>query len=168
MIFNLGTQFLILIFLLVLPCIIICSKPCIIVLGAKFSQRRDSLSKSLQYNIYIRYFLESFMDIAICASLNLSFLQKGDGLSVMKWDTPFQTVNNLAFFTLTAMLLLLPFWTLGFYCKNHKKWQDPEFLQRYDAVFTGLKTDKRSSLAYTVIFLLKRIAFVLVVSLAGD
>ena len=68
MIINLGTMFLVFIFILCLPVILIFTAPCD---GWKtVHKKRIGCKKSLQGNVFIRYFLESCLDVAICASIN--------------------------------------------------------------------------------------------------
>ena len=56
--------------------------------------------------------------------------------------------------------MLFPIFILVFYCKSFANWSKRSFRVKYGALFEGLRTKKRSSLAYPIIFILRR--FVLV------
>ena len=69
MILNLGTLFLVLVLLLAWPCFLLCTIPCKRLCSC-FKTKHEASSESFKGNAYIRYILEGFLDIAICASLN--------------------------------------------------------------------------------------------------
>lgn len=60
---------------------------------------------------------------------------------------------------LTVLLAGLPFFISIFYCKNFIKLEDEEFREKYGAPYEGLDTEKRRSIAYSVIFILRRMFF---------
>ena len=67
---------------------------------------------------------------------------------------------NFAIAIMLSLLLVgLPFFIPIFYCKNFSKLEDEEFRKKYDAPYDGLDTRKRSSIAYTVIFIIRRLCF---------
>ena len=51
---------------------------------------------------------------------------------------------------------------------NFNKWKKEEFEVRYGSALEGLKKDQRSSLSYHIIFILRRFALVLVVTIGRD
>ena len=57
------------------------------------------------------------------------------------------------------MLLVLPFFISIFYMKNIAKLADDEFKETYGAPYEGLDTSKRSSIAFSVIFMVRRLCF---------
>ena len=60
---------------------------------------------------------------------------------------------------LVIMLIVLPFFISIFYMKNFVKLADEEFKEKYGAPYEGLDTSKRSSIAYSVIFIVRRLCF---------
>lgn len=60
---------------------------------------------------------------------------------------------------LATMLLVLPFFISIFYMKNFTKLADEEFKETYGAPYEGLDTCKRSSIAFSVIFIVRRLCF---------
>ena len=50
-----------------------------------------------------------------------------------------------------------------FLCVNFRRLENPDFEQRYGALYSGLAVKKRSALAYPVIFVTRRFAFALLV-----
>ena len=80
----------------------------------------------------------------------------------MLWDSPFYVVNNITLIVLGIAVIMFPAWVLIFYCRNFAKWEDEGFENKYGAVFEGLRKDRRSSLAYPVIFILRRMLLVFI------
>ena len=78
----------------------------------------------------------------------------------MLWDSAFDYFNNISMFIMGISLLIFPVFVLVFYCKKFAKWSDESFQDKYGAIFEGLRTDRRSSLAYPIIFVLRRFIFV--------
>ena len=55
-----------------------------------------------------------------------------------------------------------PFVSYKFLTKNIDKMQsDKEFIQKYGSLFTEIRTTKKSALLYSMIFMIRRIVFVL-------
>lgn len=108
--------------------------------------------------------MEGSLDIAICGSLNYIYMTTLHG--GLKWETIFQIVNNSAFIVLASAVGLFPIWAMYFYCKNFDKWEDEEWEEKYGAALEGVKKDKRSALAYPMIFMIRRFALVIIVTIA--
>ena len=68
-------------------------------------------------------------------------------------------VNFIIAGILAMMLALLPFFISIFYMKNFAKLADEEFREKYGTPYEGLMTNKRSSIAYSVIFIVRRLLF---------
>ena len=68
MIINLGTMFLAFIIILLMPVLLFLTLPC--KKWPSFEKKHNSCKESMSGNIFIRFFLESCLDIAICGSLN--------------------------------------------------------------------------------------------------
>ena len=77
-------------------------------------------------------------------------------------------MNNVALIVMAVVIVILPPWIIYFYCKNFDKWRDEEFEEKYGATFEGLRKDRRSTLAYPVIFMLRRFALVIVVVIKNE
>ena len=80
----------------------------------------------------------------------------------MKFDTFYHGVNSVttALLAITT-ILFLPFMAI-FYIRRFRQWGDETFEARYGAVFEGLRTDRKSSLGYPLLFVLRRILLALV------
>jgi len=72
--------------------------------------------------MFIRFILEGYLEIVICAALNLQYLAVSPG--GLEWDSAFLIVNNCTLFLLSFAALVFPLWALAFYCKNFAKWRD--------------------------------------------
>lgn len=105
------------------------------------------------------------MDLAISASLNVIYLRLPD--TTFSWSSFFEFTNNIVFLSFSAILITFPVFVVVFYGFNFKRWNDENFHKRYGALYEGLKTNKVMSLAYLVIFLMRRIVLVVVVTF-GD
>lgn len=155
-------MFLVFVFMLTVPCCLICIRPCRR-MTSWLDKKYKSTATSMYGNVWIRYAMEGAIDIAICAVLNLTYsFEEADGL---RWDTTFYCVNNAALFVLLFAVAFFPIWALFFYCKNFDKWEDETFEERYGAAYEGLRKDRRASLAYPLIFMLRRFALVMSVIL---
>ena len=69
---------------------------------------------------------------------------------------------------MAVVIVILPFWIIYFYCKNFEKWRDEEFVEKYGTIFEGLRRDRRSTLAYPIIFMLRRFSLVIVVVIKNE
>ena len=89
----------------------------------------------------------------------------GNGLS---FNSAFEYVNNITLFVMLAAIIVLPPWIIYFYCKNFAKLQDEEFEKKYGATFEGLRTESKAVLAYPIIFILRRFALVLIITVGKN
>ena len=69
---------------------------------------------------------------------------------------------------MAAAIAILPIWIIYFYCKNFDKLGDAEFEHKYGASYEGMRTDSRAILAYPIIFMIRRFALVLVITVARE
>ena len=113
--------------------------------------------------MFIRFILEGYLDICICAALNWLFVA-GDKDS-LRWDSTFYVVNNATLILLTLAVIGFPFWVIIFYCKSFARWQQEDFAEKYGAALEGYDIRHRSIVGYPVIFMARRFALTLVVTL---
>ena len=86
----------------------------------------------------------------------------------MKWDSAFLVVNNCAGLILGTLVILAPIFMVIFYCRKFNQWEDPDFEEKYGAVFEGLRKDSRLSLLYPLIFIFRRLILLALVTLARE
>ena len=123
------------------------------------------MSDGLRGNILIRFLLEACLDIAICIVLQLYYSDLNGGIS---FGTTFEVFNSVFSILLgIATALFLPV-SMVFYLKNFKNWGDEVFASRYGAFYDGLRTDRKSSLLFHIIFLIRRFAFTMMAIYAGE
>ena len=67
----------------------------------------------------------------------------------------------------SIIVLFLPV-TMVFFIKNSTKWADETFDERYGALLDGLFKDKRASIAFYVIFTLRRFIFTILAIFAAE
>jgi hypothetical protein len=60
---------------------------------------------------------------------------------------------------LAAGIFILPIFIIAFYLKNIDKLDDEEFQEKFGSVYEGLVTGKKSAIAYSVFFIIRRAAF---------
>ena len=77
-------------------------------------------------------------------------------------------LNSVAVIILSAIIAIFPIWILVFYCCKFKKWGKKDFKKKYGAAIAGLRTDRRSSLFYPLIFIARRFAFVFVAKVTSQ
>lgn len=68
-------------------------------------------------------------------------------------------MNNLLFWLFLLTLIALPVWSTFFIYRNFAKLSDDKFSKKYDALYDGINIKKRSSLAYPLVFMVRRIGF---------
>ena len=68
----------------------------------------------------------------------------------------------MAILILGTSVCIFPVWVFIYYCKNYARWNDNDFDEKYGAVFEGLRKDRRSALAYPMIFLIRRSLLVII------
>ena len=114
-----GTVFIALLVFLTIPFCLVCSRPCRNC-TKWFSKILSSWGKSFRGNVYFRFIMEGFLDIGICASLNVIFLLENDlGL---EWDTLFMVMNNVTLILLITTVILFPIVVSCFYLKTYSRW----------------------------------------------
>lgn len=113
----------------------------------------------------IRYILEACLDVGICIFLQIFYSDLNGGL---RFDDYFSVLNSSATIILGIVCgLFLPF-SLIFYLCNFANWGNDDFTEKYGTVFIGLKKNKKTSLIYLHIFLLRRIFFASVMIFAPE
>jgi len=159
-IWNLGTlYYLFPMFVLVLVVLILLR-----MLGACGLQRPQKwymqLRDSLFWNFLLQTTMESYLEMHLSSTVNLTSLvwssNSGDWLAAVTA-------------ILTAIVLnLLPFVLVAYLYYNFARLPDEQFKKRFGVTYTGLKTDQKSSLLRPFLFLLRRMLFSLLVTLAHE
>lgn len=67
---------------------------------------------------------------------------------------------------LSFVIVIFPFWAVFFYLKNFQSWKDEAFEAKFGAALEGLCLNSRSIVAYPIIFVLRRMALMFVVTAA--
>ena len=130
----LGTLFVTTILLIVLVFVDVVLK----LLGRKFYKvaqfREKTTQKILYWNLLIRYFMEVYINFAMCSMINLARLD---------WDTELTAVNFSNFFALLIMIstIVCPPIMVVHALKNFHAWQDPAYHAKSGALLEGLYLD---------------------------
>lgn len=110
------------------------------------------LRKQFLWNWVIRLTLETALELGFL----LVFQFQYGKLDKTKFGS---IINFVIAVMLAIMLILLPFFISIFYMKNFAKLADEDFIEKYGAPYEGLNIDKRSSIGYSVIFIVRRLCF---------
>ena len=70
--------------------------------------------------------------------------------------TFFQVIDYLITIIVAIMLGALPIFIIVFYCRNFSRLGNETFENKWGSVYEGMKTCERSSIAYNVIFVIRR------------
>ena len=162
LILNLGTVFFIILILVAFPVLLIMTRPCRSC-SKKFKSKHEGASKSFRGNAFFTFILEGFLDIGICATLNILWLN--DTSQRIRWDTSFDFFNSLCLVVLTLAIAIFPIFFIVFYLYNFKRWKNKSFKDKYGAVLEGLKKDSRWSVLYPIIFIFRRLCLIWVVTI---
>jgi len=162
MILNLGTVFFVFLTLLVIPVLLMCTRPCRNICS-KCANKHSSMSNSFHGNAYFTFFMEGFLDIGFCATLNFLWMEESG--EEFRWDTMFHFFNSGCFYSLSFITIAFPVLIVTFYLCNFSKWESELFTERYGSLLDGLRKDTRWTLGYHVIFLLRRCALIYVVTI---
>ena len=158
LIVNLGTSYLTLLAMLVIPILVLVTKP-FVHKSQKLSRAHNWIGPSLRGNMWIRFIMEALLDIFITGTVNLILFYELDDIPM---NGSFDILNTISMFLLYPLAGLFPFFVLGFYLYNFVNWGDENFEARYGTVLEGLRKDRRSSLLYPLTFSIRRILFTIV------
>ena len=128
---------------------------------SKFAkQKRSDLAKSMHGNLIIRYLMEACLDIAIC--FGIEYRYGLDGQVDLESSTLFYTVNTIVKVLLVSAVVIFPVLAIVLYLRKFDKWQDEAFEERYGATLEGLRKDKKGSIFYPFLFMIRRLLFAVV------
>lgn len=102
----------------------------------------------------IRLVIEGYMELVFSVYFNLRYAKCSFSF-LGSW------VNYFYAIIFAALIGLAPFFVVGFYSFNFSKLGDEEFTKKFGSVYEGLKTNSRSVIAFTTIFMVRRALFAL-------
>ena len=110
----------------------------ITLLFPKASCLSDRVRNYLYWNGSIRFFMETYLDFALLALLNVKELD---------WDLDFWSVrlSNYLAIIVTVLTCTLPVFFLFFYAYKLKKWEDEKFQRKYGALLEGTDQERETS-----------------------
>jgi len=103
------------------------------------------------WNWVIRLVMEACLELSFAVILNWPFIPQ-----VTTATTFMQTLDYILTIVVAILLGALPLFIIVFYCWNFRKLGNEDFEEKWGAVYEGMKTCERASLAYNVIFILRR------------
>jgi len=134
---------------------------------SKYAQEKHhSLANAMHGNVLLRFIIETCLDIAISIILQLHYADLNGGL--FGSSESFYLTNTIFTLILGPAAALFMIVMSVFYVRQFKNWGDPEFDDKYGAVFEGLRKETKLSLLYPAIFILRRVLFAIVAILFPD
>ena len=111
-------------------------------------------TKVMYWNLYLRFFLETFLEFSIVSLIRLRFIK-----ATSLVETTLSLYGLLILIMMTAyMVCVLPFLR-----KNHDLISTEEFKDRFGTLTLGLQTRDESALYYPFVFMLRRFVFSIMV-----
>ena len=104
------------------------------------------------WNFVIRLIMETALELSFCCFLNFPYLYR-----MLNPEGFFEILDYLMTLFVIVLIVIMPFWIAYFYNKHFKVLGDEEFENKYGAPYEGLYTNKRWSIANSIIFILRRI-----------
>jgi hypothetical protein len=114
----------------------------------------EKLKVKLHWNFVIRLVIEGYLELVFSVYFNLNYA-KCTFSFLGSW------VNYFYAIIFAVLIGLAPLFVVGFYSLNFAKIEDEEFINKFGSVYEGLKTNSRSVIVYTTIFLVRRALFAL-------
>jgi hypothetical protein len=147
---TMGTGYLIILGVILGLLIILFTLPCSRI--KFFGKVNKWLRKKLIWNFVIRLLFEESLETTY--SVVLAF--KYGSFSTTSFGT---AIDYIIAALLALSVASLPVFMVIFYLKNYENWESKDFDKTYGAPLDGLKKTQKSSLVYSVFFMLRRAAF---------
>jgi hypothetical protein len=118
----------------------------------------NNLVSECRWNLFIRFFIESYIEIGIAAGIQLLKIKDISNLNSLN------QIVNILFGSISAVIsnqifiILFPFRLARFIYTNRAKYEDSEFMKRWGTLFEDIKQDKRYFYVY---FLLHRLLLII-------
>lgn len=146
---SIGVFFAVAALILLIIALILCFRACSMTKYQCFKCYM-TIKNKVFYNLFIRFALQSFLKFLIAALTTLTAvdMSQKDGLE-----------QGLPAVLILALLLSLPFTFVCVLKKNFGSLQYPSKRERIGSIYMGLRTDKISALAYSIVFFIRRLLF---------
>ena len=165
-ILNLGSCAVIFVLSLALPLLIILVLSPVKNRSKAAREQSKSLTNAMRGNIILRFIIETCLDIAICVILQFYYNDLNGGL--FSNNKPFYLTNSIITVILGPAVVIFSCVMAVFYLRTFERWGDPEFEDRYGAVFEGLRRETKLALLYPAIFIIRRVLFAVVAILFAE
>lgn len=133
------------------------------------SQRLDTVSGSIFWGFWLRFLIEDSLIALIAVFCDQYSIQaNSDSDSQIQPSNPataFKLVDISILILFGLALFALPFFVVVFYLINFEKLTDKNFMGRYGEVYAGLNPERKSTIAFSVFFLLRRYIFAITICL---
>lgn len=117
----------------------------------------QKLESKLYWNSYIRFFLESYLELSIVALIRIqdfSFDSKGESISTI-----------FSIFVFSLMVLIIPGAWAILYVSNQTTLDSTQFKAKFEELYDQLDTKRKEALFQPILFLLRRMTYTLSVVL---
>jgi hypothetical protein len=129
-------------------------------------KKMESTRKSLYWNSFLVFLVEGSLEIYIGIFLNLTYQRVGEekegggGAYFGPWNNRFDIFNNSMLILMLVSTSLILFFIGFFYMRNYDSWEDEKFEEKYGSIIEEINKDKRTSLLWVILFLVRRMLFV--------
>ena len=126
----------------------------------KLHRPSSKIGTLLYWNSFIRFYMEVYLDFAICALLNLK---------TMYWDEKLSAVSFSNVFAITTIAFsgIIPAFLVGFYIRRLKMWDNEIFQAKYSSMIDGtnqrFKTRQWIVLCISAVHFIRRLIFALTI-----
>ena len=118
-------------------------------------KKRNYLRRKLLYNVWIRYILESNLKMTHTC---IFFLAISGGFATVD-----QNIRTWIRITILTFYLLWPIFMILFLYRHRNELDKQSFMNKFKAMYSGIKTKKLTAYTYNSIFCIRR--FLLVITL---
>jgi hypothetical protein len=119
---------------------------------ARINKCRKKIKKDIMWNFVIRLIMETALELSFCCFLNFPYFYR-----IANFEGFFEILDYFMTIVISLMIAIMPFWIAIFYIRNFEDWGTEKFEEKYGAPYEGLFTDKRWSIANSIIFMLRRV-----------
>lgn len=113
-------------------------------------------SKSLYFSFLIRFAIEAYVELTICAWIQVREISQEPSLMAQKMAISGEAVSVVFAYTLLIILLAFPAMTLAILTIKAKRFDDPLFDQRFGAFLDGVDRMRKEARLFHFFFVLRR------------
>ena len=139
--------FIIIFMLLVMPLILFFFTGIFYCCNNWFSRFLDRMRERIYWNTYIRFSFEAFLELAISCMLRIE---------ILSFSTSSNSFHSIFCLVIVIFLVTFTLFVTVYLQVNFRSLNQEAMRKKYEAMYLGLETRKRSAMLSPVIFMLRR------------